>query len=236
MQPGERLGDEIDASLFEDDDGQVYFLWHSGKIARHEIRHERSGRAVSLAEDDDCRSEPKASLRVVRKAFLVPGPSIMSATKACSSSRPTVATISPARRISMAVTVAWLPRRRTSMVPTASATRPSRTAVTTRSSRTRKADGGPRSSALPGLNGLRSYRSPSAPTAAFALPNEKCKDNCLKGSKSKREKDNAHPVRLHPFSPFQKNDSGVAVFIVISRLDKGPVKRSFLCPSSRSLK
>ena len=34
VQPEERLGDEIDASLFEDDDGTVYFLWHSGKIAR----------------------------------------------------------------------------------------------------------------------------------------------------------------------------------------------------------
>lgn len=34
VQPSERLGDEIDASLFEDDDGAVYFLWHSGKIAR----------------------------------------------------------------------------------------------------------------------------------------------------------------------------------------------------------
>ena len=34
VQPAERMGDEIDASLFEDDDGQVYFLWHSGKIAR----------------------------------------------------------------------------------------------------------------------------------------------------------------------------------------------------------
>lgn len=34
VQPGERLGDEIDASLFEDDDGTVYFLWHCGKIAR----------------------------------------------------------------------------------------------------------------------------------------------------------------------------------------------------------
>ncbi len=34
VHPGERLGDEIDASLFEDDDGRVYFLWHSGKIAR----------------------------------------------------------------------------------------------------------------------------------------------------------------------------------------------------------
>ena len=34
VHPGERLGDEIDASLFQDDDGTVYFLWHSGKIAR----------------------------------------------------------------------------------------------------------------------------------------------------------------------------------------------------------
>ena len=43
MQPGERLGDEIDASLFEDDDGQVYFLWHSGKIAR--MKSDMSGLA-----------------------------------------------------------------------------------------------------------------------------------------------------------------------------------------------
>ncbi|MCP5522995.1 MAG: family 43 glycosylhydrolase [Verrucomicrobiales bacterium] len=34
VQPGAPMGDEIDASLFEDDDGTVYFLWHSGKIAR----------------------------------------------------------------------------------------------------------------------------------------------------------------------------------------------------------
>ncbi len=34
VQPGERLGDAIDASLFQDEDGRVYFLWHSGKIAR----------------------------------------------------------------------------------------------------------------------------------------------------------------------------------------------------------
>ena len=34
VQPDSRLGDEIDASLFEDTDGKVYFLWHSGKIAR----------------------------------------------------------------------------------------------------------------------------------------------------------------------------------------------------------
>jgi beta-xylosidase len=34
MHPDERLGDEIDASLFQDDDGKVYFVWHSGKVAR----------------------------------------------------------------------------------------------------------------------------------------------------------------------------------------------------------
>lgn len=34
MQPEDRIGDEIDASLFQDDDGTVYFLWHCGKIAR----------------------------------------------------------------------------------------------------------------------------------------------------------------------------------------------------------
>ncbi len=34
VHPNERIGDEIDASLFEDEDGTVYFLWHSGKIAR----------------------------------------------------------------------------------------------------------------------------------------------------------------------------------------------------------
>ena len=33
VQPLERLGDEIDASLFEDTDGTVWFVWHSGKIA-----------------------------------------------------------------------------------------------------------------------------------------------------------------------------------------------------------
>lgn len=33
VHPASRMGDEIDASLFEDDDHKVYFLWHSGKIA-----------------------------------------------------------------------------------------------------------------------------------------------------------------------------------------------------------
>ncbi len=34
MHPNERLGDEIDASMFQDTDGSVYFVWHSGKIAK----------------------------------------------------------------------------------------------------------------------------------------------------------------------------------------------------------
>jgi beta-xylosidase len=45
IQPKERLGDEIDASLFEDDDGTMYFLWHSGKIAR--LKPDMSGLAES---------------------------------------------------------------------------------------------------------------------------------------------------------------------------------------------
>ena len=43
MHPGERLGDEIDGSLFQDDDGSVYFLWHSGKIAK--LKSDMSGLA-----------------------------------------------------------------------------------------------------------------------------------------------------------------------------------------------
>jgi beta-xylosidase len=42
-QPDAPLGDEIDASLFEDDDGAVYYLWHSGKIAR--MKDDMSGLA-----------------------------------------------------------------------------------------------------------------------------------------------------------------------------------------------
>ena len=34
VQPNEPFGDEIDASLFQDDDGQVYYVWHCGHIAR----------------------------------------------------------------------------------------------------------------------------------------------------------------------------------------------------------
>jgi hypothetical protein len=34
VHPNERLGDEIDGSIFEDTDGTVYYVWHSGKIAK----------------------------------------------------------------------------------------------------------------------------------------------------------------------------------------------------------
>jgi len=43
MQPAERMGDEIDATLFQEDDGEVYFAWHSGKIAR--LKSDMSGLA-----------------------------------------------------------------------------------------------------------------------------------------------------------------------------------------------
>jgi beta-xylosidase len=43
VQPAERLGDEIDASLFQDDDRAIYFVWHSGKIAR--MKDDMSGLA-----------------------------------------------------------------------------------------------------------------------------------------------------------------------------------------------
>jgi len=45
VQPSERIGDEIDASLFQDDDGTVYFLWHNGKIAK--MKPDMSGLAES---------------------------------------------------------------------------------------------------------------------------------------------------------------------------------------------
>ena len=43
VSPNERLGDEIDASLFQDDDGTVYFVWHCGKIRR--MKSDMSGPA-----------------------------------------------------------------------------------------------------------------------------------------------------------------------------------------------
>jgi beta-xylosidase len=55
VQPDARLGDEIDASLFQDDDGAVYFLWHGGKIAK--MKPDMSGLAepyrwLKMSESD----------------------------------------------------------------------------------------------------------------------------------------------------------------------------------------
>jgi beta-xylosidase len=46
VSPTERLGDEIDASLFEDDDGSVYFLWHRGMIRK--LKPDLSGPAEPM--------------------------------------------------------------------------------------------------------------------------------------------------------------------------------------------
>ncbi len=44
--PHERLGDEIDASLFEDDDGTTYFVFHCGKIRK--MKPDMSGPAEPI--------------------------------------------------------------------------------------------------------------------------------------------------------------------------------------------
>ena len=55
VHPTERLGDEIDGSIFQDNDGSVYYVWHSGKIAK--MKADMSGLAepyhwLKLAESD----------------------------------------------------------------------------------------------------------------------------------------------------------------------------------------
>jgi beta-xylosidase len=65
MQPTERLGDEIDASLFQNDDGKVYYLWHSGKIAR--LKSDMSGLAETYHWLRITRSDPDP--RPVRRYF-----------------------------------------------------------------------------------------------------------------------------------------------------------------------
>jgi xylan 1,4-beta-xylosidase len=46
VSPNERLGDEIDASLFEDDDGAMYFVWHCGKLRK--LKPDLSGPAEAM--------------------------------------------------------------------------------------------------------------------------------------------------------------------------------------------
>ncbi len=57
VQPDARLGDEIDASLFQDDDGSVYFLWHSGKIAK--LKPDMSGLAEPYRWLKSTEADPK---------------------------------------------------------------------------------------------------------------------------------------------------------------------------------
>lgn len=58
MHPNERLGDEIDASLFQDDDGEVYFVWHCGKIARMNKEMTRFAENYTLLETISIDSDP----------------------------------------------------------------------------------------------------------------------------------------------------------------------------------
>ena len=136
MQPAERLGDEIDASLFEDDDGTVYFLWHSGKIAR--MKPDMSGLAEPYRwlKTTTLRSEPEAPFRPVR-GHLRQGlvrPCRLRRHVPVQGQRPLLPLLFGA--ISMAATVAPSPLRRTCSAPTANATRRFPTPATTPSSRT----------------------------------------------------------------------------------------------------
>ena len=139
MQPGERLGDEIDASLFEDDDGTMYFLWHSGKIAR--LKPDMSGLAEPYhwLRTTTADPDPKHHSGLCA-GFSARARSTTSATKACSCSRPTAATISAcSENFDGRYSCCRGHARRTSTVPTATATKPFPTAATTRSSRTTRA-------------------------------------------------------------------------------------------------
>lgn len=56
VQPNERLGDEIDASLFRDDDGSVYFVWHCGKLRK--MKADLSGPAEPMRKLTLVASDP----------------------------------------------------------------------------------------------------------------------------------------------------------------------------------
>ncbi len=117
MQPAERLGDEIDASLFEDDDGTVYFLWHSGKIAR--LKPDMSGLAEpyhwlkTTAADPDPKHHSGLCAGIFGKdSFDHVGYEGMFLFKA------TAAITSAVQNSSTAATVAWWRPPRTCSAPT----------------------------------------------------------------------------------------------------------------------
>jgi xylan 1,4-beta-xylosidase len=69
VSPNRRLGDEIDASLFQDDDGTVYFLWHRGMIRK--MKPDMSGpaepgRRLKLSVPD---ANPKHHSGLCQKVF-----------------------------------------------------------------------------------------------------------------------------------------------------------------------
>ena len=105
VQPAERLGDGIDASLFQDDDGAVYFLWHSGKIAR--MKDDMSG----LAEPYHWLRRPAPTrIRAITPSSAAVSsartPSITSASKGRSCSRRMENIISRAPKSRMAAIAA----------------------------------------------------------------------------------------------------------------------------------
>jgi xylan 1,4-beta-xylosidase len=59
VSPNERLGDEIDASLFEDVDGTLYFVWHCGKIRK--LKPDLSGPAEPVRKLHLSVSDPDPS-------------------------------------------------------------------------------------------------------------------------------------------------------------------------------
>lgn len=146
VQPDERLGDEIDASLFEDTDGTVWFVWHSGKIAP--MKRDMSGLAEPYTWLKTSAPTPTQTT-IPNSAQKSPAPARTTTPglKAPSCSNTTAATTSPERKRSMEDTTAWSPPPPRSKAPTANVVSPSATPATSRSSRTPKAAGGQPSSA-----------------------------------------------------------------------------------------
>ena len=129
VNPDGPMTDEIDASLFADDDGKVYFVWQNGKIAR--LKDDMTGlaekpRHLKPANAEQVGFEGAFITKIDGKYYLI------------------CAEFNKTRK---ALTIAWQPTPISFTVLMATATSPSRTADTTCSSRTREGHGGRRSSA-----------------------------------------------------------------------------------------
>ena len=142
MQPAERLGDEIDASLFEDDDGAVCFLWHSGKIAR--LKPDMSGLAEPYHWLKTTSSDPNPKHHSGLCAGIFgKGSFDHVGYEGCSCLSARAVTTSLARSSLMAATVAPSPLQPICSALTGNATRRFLTRATTLSSGTIEASGGP---------------------------------------------------------------------------------------------